>query len=131
MARLMDERSLVRWTHGSPGEVLDELDMFDLIISSPPWNRGSVTEKLRTGGGLVEVRDSKTNVVALQSATHLSEEGEAIFILPNSFLFSAQAASVRNTLPKLGLFIHAIVTLPVNTFAPFTVLASNLVLDRK
>src|ERR1035441_6559140 len=28
MAHLMDERSLVRWTHGSPDEVLDELDTF-------------------------------------------------------------------------------------------------------
>jgi hypothetical protein len=123
---------LVEWTQASPDEVLDELDTFDLIVSSPPWNLGPIAEKFETGGEMVEVRDSKTHVLALKSATHLSEQGEAIFVLPNGFLFSAQSASVRTVLSKLGLFIHTILTLPVNLFAPFTVIESNLVfLSRK
>ncbi|HYW44883.1 MAG TPA: N-6 DNA methylase [Bryobacteraceae bacterium] len=132
MARSMDERSVVEWTPSAPSEVLDELGTFDLIVSSPPWNLGTVAEKFGTGGGIVEVKDSKTHVLALKSATHLSEHGEAIFVLPNSFFFSAQSAAVRDALPKLGLFIHTILTLPANIFAPFTVIESNLVfLSRK
>jgi hypothetical protein len=127
VARSMDVRSLVEWTNASPTEVLDALGTFDLIVSSPPLGLRSVTEKFQIGEDAIEVRDSETNILALKAATHLTTGGEAIFILPNSFFFSAQSASTRDALPRLGLHIRSIIALPASVFAPNTSIELNLV----
>ena len=67
------------------------------------------------------------DIVVLKAATHISETGEAIVVLPNTFFLSAQAASVRVALAKLGISIHAIITLAAGSFSPFTSIESNLV----
>jgi hypothetical protein len=128
VARLMDKRSLVEWTQASPKTALGEVGTFDLIISSPPLGLRPVIEKFETGEGAIEVRDSETNTLVLKSATHISAEGEAIFILPNGFFFLAQSASTRDAFPKLGLHINSIIALPAGVFAPVTSIELNLVL---
>jgi hypothetical protein len=127
VARSMDKRSLVEWIQASPRTALDELGTFDLIVSSPPLNLPPIAETFEIGGETIEVRDSETHVLVLKSAKHLSENGEAIFILPNGFFFSAQSASTRAALPKLGLHIKSIIALPAGVCAPVTSIELNLV----
>jgi hypothetical protein len=127
VARLMDKRSLVEWIKASPRTALDELGTFDLIVSSPPVGLPPIDDKFETGAESIEVRDSETHILALRSATHLSGNGEAIFILPNGFFFSAQSASTRAALSRLGFHISSIIALPAGVFSPTTSIELNLV----
>jgi hypothetical protein len=127
VARLMDKRSLVQWIQGSPRTALDELGKYDLIVSSPPIGYPPIAERFEHGGEIIQVRDSEPYTLVLRAATHLGENGEAIFILPNSLFFSAQSTSTKATLPKLGIHINSIIALPVPVFAHATSLELNLV----
>ena len=87
----------VKWT------VLNRLGTFDLVISSPAWGGPATTVKIETPSGPIEVRDSESNIVILKAAMHISDAGEAIFVLPNSFFFRKDPKATLTVLPKLGL----------------------------
>ncbi len=127
LAQAMSTLGAVEWLNEEPGAALDKLGTFDLIVSSPPLGLRPVTGNFQIGEGTVEVRDSETNILALKAAAHLTKGGEAIFILPNSFFFSAQSASTRDALPKLGLHVKSVIALPASVFAPLTSIELNLV----
>jgi hypothetical protein len=127
LAQAMATTTSVEWRTEEPKAALDKLGTFDLVISSPAWGGRATTAEIETRSGPIEVRDSESSIVALKAATHINDTGEAIFVLPNNFFHSAHAASARDALPKLGLSIHAIITLSAGTFSPFTAIDSNLV----
>ena len=127
LAKLIDEAARVGWLLGAPGTLLDTLGDFDLVVSAPPFGLPSVTETFETKSGPVTVNDSETYVVALKAALHLTEDGEGIFLFPNNFFFKIGTATVREALPKVGLFTNAIIALPADTFFPQTSIESNLV----
>jgi hypothetical protein len=102
----------VEWLAGEPAAVLDTLDTFDLVVSSPAWGGTATTGSIETPAGPIEVRDSEANIAVLKAAAHISHAGEAIFILPNSFFYSTHSATARDSLPKLGLFIKLSLRFP-------------------
>ncbi|MDA2923308.1 N-6 DNA methylase [Acidobacteria bacterium AH-259-L09] len=126
VAKLMDVRSSVEWILKKPEESLKEVNKFDLVVSSPPIGLPPTAETFDTSAGTIEVRESRTNVLVLESALHLSKDGEGVYILPNSFFFAKSSALVRDTLPKLGLHVNSIITLPPGEFA-FTSIELNVV----
>jgi hypothetical protein len=126
VAQRMDEHSAVEWMHASGDAVLAALGTFDLVVSSPPLGLHPVSAKFTTNDGEIEARDSETYIGALKAALHLTEAGEAIFIFPNGFFFSDRSASLREVLPKVGLFINAVIALPAGAFS-HTSIELNLV----
>lgn len=126
LAKAMASRP-VEWLNEDPALALQTLGQFDLVVSSPPWGVTAKTERLETPTGPIEVRDAESFITALKAAMHISDGGYAVLIVPNNFFVSAQSASVRNVLPRLGLYIDAIVTLSADAFSPFTTIETNLV----
>jgi hypothetical protein len=126
----MANSSSVEWIAGEPDAVLDKLGTFDLVVTSPGWGGPATSVRLDTPSGTVDVRGSAPDILVLKAAAHITDQGEAIAVLPNTFFLSAQA-SVRDALSKLGLAIHAIVTLAAGSFSPFTSTESNLVFIRR
>jgi hypothetical protein len=127
LAQTMATTSSVEWITEKPEAVLDKLGTFDLVVSSPAWGGPATTVRVETASGSTDVHDSEPDIAVLKAATHISDTGEAILVLPNSFFLSAKAASVRDALPKLGLSIHAIITLGAGSLSPFTAIETNLV----
>jgi hypothetical protein len=81
----------------------------ELIVSFPPAGmrpEGAVCRT--TTGESVSIRES-AGLHVLLTAAELSEDGEAIFLVPNGFLFRRQATAMRQVLPLLGLHVHACV----------------------
>jgi hypothetical protein len=107
------------WTDAPP------LGHADLIVSMPPAGM-----KVAGGGGRLSTPDGKEIVVrddlghlAVLNALELAPGGEAIFLLPNSFLMRRDATRVRTVLRPLGLYVHAAVNVQQATRAtgiPFT-----------
>jgi hypothetical protein len=87
----------------------------------------SETITITEGGKTFEVRDSKTYTLMLESARHLTKKGVGLFLLPNGFFFQQGKALVRDALAKVGLYVNAVVALPVGAFSPFTGLPLNIV----
>lgn len=114
------------WMLEKPLCALDRMDKFDLVVSAPPLSLPALSAAFDSPAGAVQVRDSETHVLILKAALHLSDDGDAIFVLPNGFLFGG-AGSVREALPRLGVFMNAVIALPAGSFAPLTSIELNLV----
>ena len=110
-----------------PSKALEGLGTFDLIISSPPLGLQQITETFPAKEGPLEVRDSETHILLLRAASHLSEGGEAIFILANNFFLARNSISACEALPMLGLHVNSIIALPPGAFSFLTSIELNLV----
>lgn len=97
----------------------------DLIVSAPPANIDRESASYGTGGGRVVLNDH-ADMHVLMTALDLAEGGEALFIVPNAFLFRGGLQTARPVLSQVGLHVHAYVEL-VNAFratgAPFGLIA--------
>ena len=58
---------------------------------------------------------------------HLAKDGEAVFLVPNSFFFKTGEGTVRDALAKFGLFVNSVVALPAGAFLPLTSIELNIV----
>ncbi len=123
----MAGESKIEWVHAGPTEALPSLGEFDLIVSSPPWGLPNQTITINESNEEIEVRDSGTYVLVLESARHLSKNGIGIFLLPNGFFFHQGKALARDALARCGLYVNAVIALPAGAFSPFTFLPLNIV----
>src|ERR1019366_2777665 len=98
VARVMAEGSRIEWVHAGPSEAMASLGEFDLIVSSPPWGLPNQAITIKEGKERIEVRDSGTYTLALESSRHLTKNGIGIFLLPSGFFFHQGKALVRDTL---------------------------------
>lgn len=79
----------------------------DLIVSLPPL--GMVTERVQYAspdGDFVEVAD-EGGLHVLLTAAQMSPDGEALLLVPSSFLFKRDTKRVREVLPRFGVHVHA------------------------
>ena len=75
-------RRLACWRSRSPsGHALGEVD---LVVSSPLFGLRPVSGTLESPNGNITVSDSESHVLTLKAASHLTEDGEAIFVLPSA-----------------------------------------------
>jgi hypothetical protein len=123
-ARLISAQLPINWKRGEWQALIDQLGQFDLVVSSPPFGLPAVTEEIPADSGAVKLRDSMTNILVLRSCRLLQADGDAIFLLPNTFF----RGDVVALLPKFSLSVNAVFALPKAALAPFTGIDLNLVL---
>lgn len=111
----------------------NKIESFDLIVTEPPFN---VKQDFTAYNYPIEnvlfrkSNDFIANVIQL-ILNKLSDNGKAVFVLPESFLTSGgERATIRHYLVYFDL-INSIVALPVNTYKPYTSIKTCLiVLDK-
>jgi hypothetical protein len=116
IARLMGGHTPINWILAPTSTGLQSLGEYDLIISCPPL--GLLSQMItidNAGNRTIETLDSGTTAL-LASSQHLSTSGVGVFLLSNGFPFEQSEASVRDALPKAGLHINSVVSLPAGTF---------------
>ncbi len=91
----------------------DELSLIgtpDLIVSFPPLGmRSRVTTLTTHTGEVVKLSDEAGRALMLMAATRLAPNGEAVFLVTDSFFFRRGSAQARSLLGALGLHVHAVV----------------------
>jgi len=126
-ARTMAGETPIEWVHAKATDALSSLGDFDLIVSSPPWGLPDQTVRIKDGNETIEVRDSETYILVLESARHLTKNGIGLFLLPNSFFFQQGQSLVRKILAKFGLCVNSVIAVPAGAFSPFTGMPLNIV----
>jgi len=122
----------VSWQVGEPLYLLDTIEIeIDITASILPFGaRHSEPVKVATeSGGSLELRDDLGHLILVKAALRLSPSGIGIFVVPNSFIWSAR--SVRQHFSELGLGLEAVLALPAGAFAPYTNIQTSLVVIRR
>lgn len=120
------------WTIGEPLKLLEALTTpIDVVVSCLPFvARASETLTLAdTAGNPVELRDDLGNLILAASTARLSENGVGLFVVPSSFFFTER--SVLRRFADLGFNVEAALALPPGSFAPYTAIATYLLVVTK
>ena len=120
------------WHTGDPlaflGTLTEPLDViasvlpFGLRVSQAVELRGESGEPVRCAGDL-------GSLLLVAASSRVSPEGIGLFVVTPSFFF--KQGSVLHDLPRLGLGVEAALALPAGSFAPFTNIATYIVVVRK
>lgn len=106
---------------------------YDAVVGNTPFGMRSREPLIvRVGAEDRRVNDDYGNLVILQSCLRLTENGLAVFIVPNSFFFaSGGKGKARRALEELGFRVTAAIELPAGTFHPLTSMTTHLVVLQK
>jgi hypothetical protein len=120
------------WKLGSPLALLNSINPIpNLVVSILPF--GARSDKpltlIGTDGNPVELRDDLGNLILTSAASRMEENGTGLFVVPQSFFISKR--SVLSQFSALGLGVEAALALPPGTFAPYTNIATYLLVIRK
>ena len=127
VARAISDDLPIRWQVSNADTVFSSSGPFDLVVSNPPWGMPSSLGEFPSTSGLFTIKDTETNLSVIRYATRLPDQGEAIFILPNSFFWSPTV----NAFPELGLTVRAIFAVPARAVAAYPGVDLNIVLIGK
>lgn len=111
-----------------------EAGMFDIVLANPPFHNENVPDHEREWflpGELGRVR-GRHNLFLIRSLQVLAENGHAVLVVPDSFLFSSKTETmlVRRWMLE-NYCVEGISSLPPKTFYPNTaVRASILILSK-
>ncbi len=122
----------LEWHTGDPLAFLQTLrDPLDVIASVLPFGmRASQAVELRgKSGEPVRCSGDLGSLLLAAASSLLSPNGIGLFVVTPGFFF--QQGSVLHDLPRLGLGVAAALALPAGSFAPFTNIATYLVVVRK
>lgn len=120
------------WTIGEPLKLLETVATpIDIVVSCLPFGvRSSDTLTLAdTAGNPVELRDDLGNLILAAATARLSENGVGLFVVPPSFFFTER--SVLKRFADLGFNVDAALALPPGSFAPYTPIATYLLVVTK
>lgn len=120
------------WTIGEPLKLLEALTTpIDIAVSCLPFNlRASETLTLAdTAGNRVELRADLGSLILTAATARLAENGVGLFVVPPSFFFTER--SVLKRFADLGFNVDAALALPPGSFAPFTAIATYLLVVTK
>jgi SAM-dependent methyltransferase len=122
----------IEWKLGNQLSLLDDLDTeFDAVVGSPPWNWRTDTLLFDSDDGVISVRDYTGNLMILKASMLLKPGGTGLFVVPQSFTGVVRNQNVRASMARLGLFLHAALTLPGGHFEPVTSLPGLLIVIRR
>ncbi len=122
----------ILWQVGEPLRLLDAIEgEINIAASILPFGaRPSEPVNIALeSGGTLGLRDNLGHLILVKAALKLSPSGIGIFVVPNSFIWSAR--SVRQHFSELGLGIEAALALPAGAFAPYTNIQTYLVVIRR
>lgn len=126
IAKQWGEGLNIDWMLADPLLKLSELDeQFDLIVSSPPLNMKRISYELTNDPSGESYQDAEEAVLIIESLHKLSQNGEAIFILPNSFPSFNQGKRLKK-FQNLGFCINAIVDIPTKYYREITSLPMSI-----
>jgi hypothetical protein len=132
LAEAVRTEPAISWTSEdlllTTGKARAALGRPNLIISAPPFGlKGSQGPVVLSDGRALDVRDDRAHRLLLQTAAELAEDGEAIFLVADSF-FRSGAGRVRSLLGEVGLYVHAVIS--VRQGPPGVNVAASLVFIR-
>jgi hypothetical protein len=116
------------WRVGAPLSELKNLEEpIDVAVSILPFGvkTNESIELANTEGQAVELRDDLGHLVLAEATAHLVEQGIGLFVVPPSFFVSRR--SVLRHFSELGFGIEAAFAIPSGAFAPYTSIATYLV----
>lgn len=104
-------------------EFLNKNHKYDFILANPPFISENVPGNVKWGE---EIR-GKHNLILKGSLCALKENGTAVMIVPDSFLFSSkkETTEVRRWMLR-SYQVDAVITLPAKTFSPNTRVRSSV-----
>lgn len=109
-------------------DLLEGDHQFGLIVSTPPFGKRTRAQEISVGGKSIKVRNSSETRCIIQTADLLGEKGSLIFLVPDSFFWSGN--TVWHKINQLGVYPHAVISLPSGSLASTNV-SSNLVILRQ
>jgi hypothetical protein len=120
------------WRVGPPLDLLDAVSLeVDVCASILP--AGVKTDRAlkvtAADGSSVDLRDDLGNLILTSASMHLGNTGLGLFVVSESFFLSER--SVLRQFKVLGIGIEAALALPSGSFAPYTNIATYLVLVRR
>jgi hypothetical protein len=128
LAQAISDTLPIEWLHGDPETVLrDRSQEFDVVVSFPPFDPRATTGRFETASGPIEVSDWESHLLVLRSCLLSREDGEGIFVLPDSFFRDPPPQGVLASFPRLGYYINAVVALPERALLPWATIRANIV----
>lgn len=129
-AEMIGRNLPIRWQFNDASKLDETSEMFDLVVSFPPFGTPNETVQIRDRSDVwLEFRVPKMLKDVLQACANLSEEGEALLLLTEGDVTLPQKA-VLPALARLGLWPDAFLSLsPSQVIATSTPL--NLVRFRR
>jgi hypothetical protein len=120
------------WRVGPSLDLIDsltsELDVFASILPVGAKSDRSLT-LTALDGRVIDLRDDLGNLILTSASMRLSAGGVGLFVIPESLFFSER--SVVRHFKELGIGIEAALALPSGAFAPYTNIATYLLVVRK
>jgi hypothetical protein len=117
------------WRLGHPLQVVEQVDgTFEAVVSAPPLGLQPRRVTLPVDGRAVQLYDEDGRLAVLAAAQRLSADGEALFLVTDSFFFFQGRRTVWRHLEEFGLFPSAVIRLPERSLAPATPIAVSLVI---
>lgn len=120
----------VEWQHADFLKV-EESGPSDLVVSAPIIRVRTETHLFKSADGEdVEVQDNESHLIVLKACMSLSEKGECLVFLPQSFAFG-RPKSVWSSLEPLGFVVESVVAMPDGFLAPWTRVSLSLFIIRR
>ena len=108
-----------------------EIGSFDIVITNPLFSSESVREEDRAWfvpGELGRVR-GRHNLFLVRSMQLLTENGQAVLVVPDSFLFSTKAETMDVRRWLLNTYcVEGIISLPAKVFYPSTMTNASVLI---
>ena len=118
------------WLLGDPFQHLPQLGRFNTVVSAPPFGMPRERRRIEIDGEDIELSDNRERLLMVEAALHLTDDGVAIYLVPNGFFF--QRTSVWHRLAEFGLHARAVISPSVAEPGAVDSIAANaLVLDHE
>ena len=104
----------IRW-ESDVSDLLDADHQFDLIVSTPPLGKSTGAREVSVSGKSVKARNNDEVLSVIETADLLAPKGSLIFLVPDSFFWKRN--TVWDKIDQLGIFPHAVISLPPGSLA--------------
>ncbi len=121
-------RGRVQWMNADPRSQLDRISgNFDAVVSMPPLGMRRTRRSFPTNVEKVRINDEEGRLVALDASLRIAPDGEAVFLVTDSFFFH-EGATVWNCMDELGIHPSAVIGLPERLLARTPSIACSLLI---